>query len=106
MVKIILSFILNIHQERKISSSRQGCQTCACNTEISANICPPMKCDLECKYGFERDPSGCSLCSCNKCPMHNCRRFCMYGFKKNSDGCDSCECDWAPIAEKIPCSEV
>ena len=65
-----------------------------------------MKCNLNCKYGFERDPSGCQLCSCNQCPLQTCRMFCMYGFKKNNDGCDVCECDWAPIAEKISCSEV
>lgn len=65
-----------------------------------------MKCDLDCPYGFEVDPSGCQLCSCAPCPLRTCRMFCMYGFKKNNDGCDMCECDWTPVAEKIPCSEV
>jgi hypothetical protein len=65
-----------------------------------------MNCALKCQYGFERDLSGCELCSCNRCPLYTCRMFCMYGFKKNSDGCDVCECDWTPIAEKIQCSEV
>ncbi len=65
-----------------------------------------MQCALNCQYGFERDPSGCELCSCNLCPAYTCRMFCMYGFKKNSDGCDVCECDWTPVSEKIQCSEV
>ena len=88
-----------------------GCQTCTCEEgKGSQNIvqdgCAPMTCALECKYGYERDPSGCSLCSCNRCPVQMCRMFCMYGFKKNSDGCDVCECNWSPVAEKIACSEV
>jgi hypothetical protein len=65
-----------------------------------------MKCDLECKYGFQRDASDCSLCACNKCSLYSCRMFCMYGFKKNSDGCEVCECDWTPVSENIQCSEV
>jgi len=86
-----------------------GCQTCSCKDEEPKQIistgCSPMKCNLDCPYGFERDPSGCELCSCNRCSLFSCRMFCMYGFKKNSDGCDVCECDWAPISEKIQCSE-
>ena len=88
----------------------QGCQTCQCEDDEAHQIveagCSPMKCNLDCKYGFERDPSGCSLCSCNRCPLYTCRMFCMYGFKKNSDGCDICECDWTPVSEKIECSAV
>ena len=91
-----------------------GCQTCECEEEIRTDNdgepkfgdCSPMKCSLDCKYGFQRDLSGCPLCSCNVCPLQTCRMFCMYGFKKNSDGCDLCECDWAPVAENIPCSDV
>ena len=91
-------------------SSFQGCPTCSCNDEEMKDTidtgCAPMKCDLDCPYGFERDLSGCEICSCSRCPLYNCRMFCMYGFKKNSDGCDVCECDWTPVAEKIQCSEV
>ena len=88
----------------------QGCPTCSCNDEEPKEIldtgCSPMKCSLDCPYGFERDQSGCEICSCNRCPLYTCRMFCMYGFKKNNDGCDVCECDWTPVAEKIQCSEV
>lgn len=90
-----------------------GCQTCQCEDvvipdqpEVTVDGCSPMKCSLDCKYGFERDLSGCPLCSCNVCPLQQCRMFCMYGFKKNSDGCDLCECNWAPVSENIPCSDV
>jgi hypothetical protein len=88
----------------------KGCSTCSCKDEEPKQTiddgCSPMKCDLTCSYGYERDPSGCQLCSCNGCPLRSCRMFCMYGFKKNSDGCDLCECNWEPVSENIPCSEV
>ena len=88
----------------------QGCAICVCNEDEPKDIigmnCAPMKCDLDCPFGFERDPSGCEMCSCNRCPPYTCRMFCAYGFKKNSEGCDICECDWSPISEKIQCSEV
>ncbi len=88
-----------------------GCPTCSCKDnepkkEIDDGCSPMTNCDLDCKYGYERDPSGCQLCSCNRCSLQTCRMFCMYGFKKNSDGCDVCECDWSPVSENIQCSEV
>ncbi|CAF1427349.1 unnamed protein product [Rotaria sordida] len=84
-----------------------GCQTCECDEqpEIIDNKCLPLECDLKCKYGLQRDESGCKLCSCNRCSLRTCRMFCMYGFRRSDDGCEMCECDWAPVAEKIQCSE-
>ncbi|CAF1422311.1 unnamed protein product [Adineta steineri] len=94
-----------------IELDENNCPTCKCKDDDIKNIidkdnCLPMtKCDAVCKYGYERDLSGCELCSCNNCPLHTCRMFCMYGFKKNSDGCDVCECDWTPVSENLQCSE-
>jgi len=87
-----------------------GCQTCDCIDEPQQRTedkCLPLTCDLNCKYGVQRDESGCQICACNSCPPRQCRMFCTYGFRKNpEDGCDICECDWTPVAEKIQCDEV
>jgi hypothetical protein len=84
-----------------------GCETCDCIDEPRVeDKCLPVTCELDCKYGFQRDAVGCQICACNSCPIGQCKIFCMYGFKKNEDGCDICECDWTPVAKKIQCDEV
>jgi len=85
-----------------------GCPTCECAEEPKQQEvqCEQTICDLNCKYGYQRDERGCEQCVCNSCPLTSCRMFCKYGFRRNQDGCEVCDCDWSPVAENIQCDEV
>ena len=36
----------------------------ACEAVCKAPTCPPFKCDLSCKFGFDMDTWGCPVCRC------------------------------------------
>ena len=63
------------------------CPICKCS------VYPIQKCPFRCDSDLAFMPLADRLCKCvEKCQINKCDLMCKYGFEKGEDGCNICQC--------------